>query len=126
MNAFTPAELAYLSTGGLLGRLATIDPTGQPHVVPLGWRYNPDLDTIDISGRDFGRTRKFRNAAANPKVAFVIDDVLPPFRPRCVMVQGTAQALDAEASGGTEAMIRITPQKVTSWGDLEADSTSRS
>lgn len=70
--------------------------------------------------------RRDARLAANPKVAFVIDDVLPPFRPRCVMVQGTAQALDAEASGGTEAMIRITPQKVTSWGDLEADSTSRS
>lgn len=119
MSAFTPAEMAYLSTGGLLGRLATIDPTGQPHVVPLGWRYNPDLDTIDISGRDFGRTRKFRNVAANPKVGFVIDDVQPPFRPRCVMVQGTAQALDADSSGGTEAMIRIAPQKVTSWGDLD-------
>lgn len=119
MSMFTPAELAYLSTGGLLGRLATIEPTGQPHVVPLGWRYNPDLDTIDISGHDFGRTRKFRNVAANPKVAFVVDDVLPPFRPRCVMVQGTAQALDADSAGGTEAMIRIVPRKVTSWGDLE-------
>lgn len=119
MSAFSPAELAYLRAGQRLGRLATIDPTGQPHVVPLGWRYNPDLDTIDISGHNCARTRKFRNARANPKVAFVVDDVLPPFRPRCVMVQGSAQALDAETAGGSEAMIRITAQKVVSWGDLD-------
>ena len=25
--------------------------------VPLGWRYNPGLDAIDIGGRDFARTR---------------------------------------------------------------------
>lgn len=119
MSAFSDKEVRFLRTERLLGRLATIDAAGQPHVVPVGWRYNPDLDTIDISGRDFGRTRKFRNVAANPKVAFVIDDVLPPFRPRCVMVQGTAQALDAQAAGGTEAMIRIVPEKIMSWGDLD-------
>ncbi|MDP8952340.1 MAG: PPOX class F420-dependent oxidoreductase, partial [Actinomycetota bacterium] len=22
-----------------------------PHVVPVGWRYNPEEDTIDVSGR---------------------------------------------------------------------------
>ena len=48
-----------------------------PHVVPLGWRYNPQLDAIDIGGRDFARTRKFHNVQRNPKVALVIDDVLP-------------------------------------------------
>ena len=121
MSAFSSAELAYLQAGRRLGRLATIDVTGQPHVVPLGWRYNPELDTIDISGHHFARTRKFRNVQANPKVAFVVDDVLPPFRPRCVMIQGSARALDANAGDGTEAMIRIAPHKVTSWGDLADD-----
>ena len=53
-----------------------------PHVVPLGWRYNPGLDVIDIGGRDFARTRKFRNAQRNANVALVVDDVLPPWRPR--------------------------------------------
>jgi pyridoxamine 5'-phosphate oxidase family protein len=59
MSAFSPAELAYLSEPRL-GRLATIDADGVPHVVPLGWTYNPALETIDIGGRDFARTRKFR------------------------------------------------------------------
>jgi pyridoxamine 5'-phosphate oxidase family protein len=50
---FPDAELAYLAKGKL-GRLATIDEAGMPHVVPLGWRYNPVLDAIDISGHGTG------------------------------------------------------------------------
>ena len=92
---FSTAELDYLLGKPRLGRLATIDPSGQPHVVPLGWSYNPELGTIDISGRRFAGTRKFRNVEANPKVAFVVDDVAPPWQPRRIMVQGCAQALDA-------------------------------
>jgi PPOX class F420-dependent enzyme/OxyR family protein len=107
----TPAELAYLLGESRLGRLATADATAAPHVVPVGWSYNRDLGTIDISGRNFAATRKYRNVQANPRAAFVVDDVLPPFRPRAVMVQGTAHALDANHSGSTEAMIRIVPRQ---------------
>jgi pyridoxamine 5'-phosphate oxidase family protein len=48
MSVFSGAELTYLAKGKL-GRLATIDGAGMPHVVPLGWRYNPALDTIDMA-----------------------------------------------------------------------------
>ena len=47
MSVFSDAELAYLAKGKL-GRLATIDATGMPHIVLLGWQYNPALDVIDI------------------------------------------------------------------------------
>jgi pyridoxamine 5'-phosphate oxidase family protein len=118
MSVFSDAELAYLAKGKL-GRLVTIDPTGMPHVVPLGWRYNPALDTIDIGGRDFARSRKFHNARRNPNAALVVDDVLPPWRPRCVMIRGTAEAL-TEAAGAdgqpTGALIRLHPSEVISWG----------
>jgi pyridoxamine 5'-phosphate oxidase family protein len=118
MSVFSDAELTYLAKGKL-GRLATIDGAGMPHVVPLGWSYNPGLDAIDIGGRDFGRSRKFHNVERNPNVALVIDDVLPPWRPRCVMVRGRAEAL-AEASGpdGQPAgpIIRLHPAEVISWG----------
>jgi len=113
---FSTIELAYLLGQARLGRLATANQNGQPHVVPVGWSYNSDLGTIDITGRNFAATRKYRNVRANPWAAFIIDDVLPPFRPRCVMVQGAAQALDAEHSRGTEVMIRIIPQKIITWG----------
>jgi pyridoxamine 5'-phosphate oxidase family protein len=118
MSVFSDAELTYLAKGKL-GRLATIDGTGMPHVVPLGWRYNPGLDVIDIGGQDFGRSRKFHNAQRNPNVALVIDDVLPQWRPRCVMIRGTGEAL-AEATGpdGQPAgpIIRLHPSEVISWG----------
>jgi pyridoxamine 5'-phosphate oxidase family protein len=69
-----------------------------PHVVPLGWSCNPGLDVTGTGGRDFARTRKFRNAQHNPHAALVVDDVLPPWRPRCGMIRGTAQAR-ADATG---------------------------
>jgi pyridoxamine 5'-phosphate oxidase family protein len=47
-------------------------------------------------------------------VAFIVDDVLPPWRPRSVMIQGSAEALEAPDAG--EALIRITPRHVVSWG----------
>ena len=118
MSVFSDAELTYLARGKL-GRLATIDGAGMPHVVPLGWHYNPELDTIDIGGRYLARTRKFRNAQHNPNVALVVDDVLPPWRPRCVLVRGRAEPL-AEATGpdGEPAgsIIRLYPAEVISWG----------
>ena len=118
MSVFSKDELDYLADRRL-GRLATIGPDGLPHVVPLGWGYNPALDTIDVGGRDLARTRKFRNVRANPKVALVIDDVLPPWRPRCVMVRGEAEALEEATSADSEPqgpIIRIHPSQVISWG----------
>jgi pyridoxamine 5'-phosphate oxidase family protein len=118
MSIFSKEELNYLADRRL-GRLATIDASGLPHVVPLGWSYNPALDTIDIGGRDFARTKKFRNVQANPKAALVIDDVLPPWRPRCVLVRGDAEALDEATGADGEILgpiIRIRPTQVLSWG----------
>jgi len=123
MSAFSEAELAYLSEGKL-GRFATIDQAGMPHLVPLGWRYNLALDTVDVGGQDFAHTAKFKNAERNPNVALVVDDVLPPFRPRCVMVRGHAEALHEAVGADGEPVgpiIRITPTQVISWGLLPED-----
>jgi len=115
---FSKAELDYLLGNRLLGRLVTIEPGGMPHVVPVGWRYNAELGTIDISGRNFAATKKFRNVETNDQAAFVVDDVLPPWQPRAVMIQGRAQALypGTPENPGRQAVIRITPEKIVSWG----------
>jgi pyridoxamine 5'-phosphate oxidase family protein len=95
---FSVQELEYLLGERRLGRLATADADGRPHVVPVGWSYNAELGTIDVSGHAFASTKKFRNARDNPHAAFVVDDVLPPWRPRGVTVQGAAETIDG---GGT-------------------------
>lgn len=57
-------ELAYLHSEEFrLARLATTDRAGDPHVVPTGWSYNPDQDTIDIRGMNLEQTHKYRNQA---------------------------------------------------------------
>ena len=48
MSVFSEKQLNYLASQRL-GRLATIDADGLPHVVPLGWSYNPALDTVPTS-----------------------------------------------------------------------------
>jgi pyridoxamine 5'-phosphate oxidase family protein len=118
MSVFSEAGLACLAQGGL-GRLATIDAAGMPRVVPLAWGGNPGLDGTGIGGTDLARTRKFRNAQHNPHVALVVDDVLPPWRPRCVMIRGMAEALaDATGPDGqpTGPLLRLHPAEVISWG----------
>lgn len=119
MASFSAAELDYLLSERRLGRLATIDASGMPHVVPVGWRYNPELGTIDVSGHNFAATKKFRNVQENPKAALVVDDVLPPWQPRSVVVRGRAQSLEVptnDGEGNVEAIIRITPEDIVSWG----------
>jgi pyridoxamine 5'-phosphate oxidase family protein len=111
--------IAYLATQRL-GRLATVDPGGAPQNNPVGFRYNPDLGTIDIGGRNMGASRKFRNLATNPQVAFVVDDLasVQPWRPRMVEIRGHAEALrDQEYGAGfSPEIIRVYPDRVISFG----------
>jgi pyridoxamine 5'-phosphate oxidase family protein len=111
VSSFTERELAYLQGERRLGRLATVGPDGMPHVAPVGWSYNPELDTIDIGGRDFARSKKFRDVARTGRAAIVIDDVLPPWQPRGVEVRGTAEAINSPTP-----LIRIHPTRIVSWG----------
>jgi pyridoxamine 5'-phosphate oxidase family protein len=112
--------IAYLQTQRL-GRLATVDGDGAPQNNPVGFRYNADLGTIDIGGRNMGASRKFRNLARNPKVAFVVDDIasVQPWRVRCVEIRGRADALrdqTGQLPGFSAEIIRVYPERVISFG----------
>jgi pyridoxamine 5'-phosphate oxidase family protein len=115
----SPDVVAYLATQRL-GRLATVDPGGAPQNNPVGFRYNPDLGTIDIGGRNMGASRKFRNLATNPRVAFVVDDLasVQPWQPRMVEIRGHAEALRGEdyGPGFSGEIIRIHPDRVIAFG----------
>jgi pyridoxamine 5'-phosphate oxidase family protein len=120
----TATHLAYLATQRL-GRLATVDPEGRPQNNPVGFRYNPDLGTIDIGGHNMGRSRKFANLATNPHVAFVVDDIASyqPWRVRCVEIRGTAEAIanqEPGIAGFSGEIIRVHPRRIISFG-LEQD-----
>jgi pyridoxamine 5'-phosphate oxidase family protein len=119
MSKFTPQEIAYLQSQRL-GRLATVSETGEPHVVPVGFRYNPEHDTIDIGGHSLASTKKYRDALRYGRVAFVVDDVQPPWKPRMLEIRGTVQGLP---EGGKEIIptfapeiLRITPTRIISFG----------
>ena len=123
MSAFTGAEIEYLR-GQRLGRLATVNGKGEPHVVPVAFRYNAGLDTIDIGGHYMGRSKKFRDARSTGRAAFVVDDVLPPWQPRGVEVRGRAKVFvdggqGVNADFGAE-LIRLHPERIVGWG-LDTD-----
>jgi pyridoxamine 5'-phosphate oxidase family protein len=119
MSRFTAEEIAYLQSQRL-GRLATTNGKGDLHVVPVGFRYNPEYETIDIGGHDFASSKKYREAVRHGRIAFVVDDVLPPWKARFVEVRGTVQAI---SSGGKTInaqfapdMLRLTPTYIVSFG----------
>lgn len=111
-SQFSPAELTYLREGGKLGRVATLGKDGTPHVVPTGWTYNAEHNTIDVTGRDVPSTRKFADVMRHPRASIVIDDIASRnlFTPRAVEVRGRAEAVRRER------LIRIHPEEVASWG----------
>lgn len=113
---FSDQERAYL-TEFRLARLATVDAKGHPHVVPTGFSFNPNDGTIAVGGHSMERTKKYRNAVANPHVAIVIDDLAStnPWRPRAIEIRGLAEALPADDQHSS-AWLRITPTHVHSWG----------
>jgi pyridoxamine 5'-phosphate oxidase family protein len=113
VSAFSEAELAYLLGDRRLARVATVGKDGTPHVVPVGWSYNADEDTIDVGGRDFESTKKYRDVQRSGRAAIVFDDLAStnPWRPRGVEVRGRAEAI-AEPT----PLIRIYPDRVVSWG----------
>ncbi len=118
--SLTQTEIDYLSSQRL-GRLATAQPGGTLQNNPVGYRYNQATGTIDIGGFRMSASRKFRNVAANGRVAFVVDDIVSvsPWRVRCLEIRGTAEAIPSPAGGdGTsdQAIIRIHPQRVISFG----------
>jgi pyridoxamine 5'-phosphate oxidase family protein len=112
MSVFTEAETAYLVAERRLAHVATVGTDGMPHITPVGmWRLDPDTDLIEITGHDFADTKKFRDVARTGRAAIVIDDVLPPFKPRGVEIRGPADAVD-----GARPHIRIHPRRIVGWG----------
>lgn len=134
------APLAALPARSRVARLATLDATGHPHVVPVcyatdGRAYYSAIDAKP-KRTPADRLKRVRNIRANPRVALLFDHYEEDWRQlRYVLVQGQAELLAAgpeweAARGLLEAkypqyatlplpegglMIKITPERVMAW-----------
>ena len=121
MAVFSEKEIAYLGSQRL-GRLATVGRDGSPHAVPVGYRYNPALDAIEIGGHALGRTRKFHDVQRDSHVSIVVDDLasIDPWIARGIEIRGTAEALayggEILGPGFSPEMIRVYPRRIIAWG----------
>ena len=110
MSAFTPAELAYLTTQPLM-RFATASATGKPDVAPVA--FEVDGDDIVTAGFDITHTVRYRNIQTNPRATLVIDDLAStdPWSPRGIKIIGAAVIEQVDGS----PRFRISPQVIVSW-----------
>lgn len=96
---FSETELEFLRSQRL-ARLATVGPTGWPHVVPVMFKLTDDgAFEFDADGV------KLRNLGAEPRAALVVDGSPK----RGVAVQGTTEIIGHERA-------RLTPLHKFTWG----------
>jgi len=97
---FTAAELDFLRSQRL-ARVATVSPSGWPHVVPVMYTMNDDgsLD-FDVDGV------KLRNLTAEPRAAMVVDAMGPK---RGIAMQGQVELIGPERA-------RLVPAHKFTWG----------
>ena len=109
--AFTEAEATYLAEN-FIGRIATATRAGEPHVVPVTYRF--DGSAIIFGGRNLTSSLKYKHLMTNHRVAFVVDDILSakPWCVRGVEVRGRAEPISANGV----SMVRIIPLNIRSWG----------
>jgi pyridoxamine 5'-phosphate oxidase family protein len=97
---FTPSELEFLRSQRI-ARLATVGPSGWPHVVPVMYALGEDgAFEFDVDGV------KLRNLKSELRAAMVVDAMGPK---RGVSFQGRTELIGPERA-------RLTPDRKFSWG----------
>jgi len=116
--SFTDAERAYLASQPL-ARLATVDPDGQPDVVPVAFELDGDHIWVGGVGESVLGTRKVRNVVGGrDQVALVVDDLVSfdPFVARSMRIYGRAEPpVERVGMVGPGWFVRITPTVSWSW-----------
>jgi pyridoxamine 5'-phosphate oxidase family protein len=97
---FTVEELEFLRSQRI-ARLATVGPSGWPHVVPVMYSIDEaGVFEFDVDGV------KLRNLSGEPRAALVVDAMGPK---RGVAMQGSAELIGDERA-------RLKPARKFSWG----------
>jgi nitroimidazol reductase NimA-like FMN-containing flavoprotein (pyridoxamine 5'-phosphate oxidase superfamily) len=97
---FTEPELEFLRSQRI-GRLATVGPSGWPHVVPVMFALT-DSGAFEFDADGV----KLRNLQLEPRASIVVDSMGPK---RGVAVQGRAEVIGPERA-------RLTGVRKFSWG----------
>jgi PPOX class probable F420-dependent enzyme len=112
--------------GQRVGRLATVDPAGRPHVVPICFALDGDelYSAIDEKPKrgDYARLRRMRNIAANPHVQVLFDvyDDADWSRLRYVQLRGVARVIDGGAEH--ERAVRLLRARYSQYGSMALES----
>ncbi len=142
MVTFTDEQSRFIGSQRV-GRLATADEAGQPHVVPVcyAWDGTSFFVALDAKPKRVApqRLKRIRNILVNPQVALVIDHYSDDWSELgYVLVRGTATLLPPNTPEHQSAVkllrerypqyrampideqpaILIRPSSVVSWGDL--------
>lgn len=138
-SAFSQSSAEFVGNRRV-ARLATADAGGAPYVVPICYAFDGKriYTAIDLKPKRVGgrALKRVRNILENPQVAVVIDDYSEDWaRLAYVMIRGSASIIEeGEERERAEALlrekyrqyadmlepgcaiIRITPDRVVSWG----------
>ncbi len=132
----TPAVRAFIDARPV-AHLATVDPDGRPHVVPITFALVDGriYSAIDEKPKRTTRLQRLRNIAREPRVSLVFDRYEDDWsRLAWVMVRGRAAVIDAGAEHAAAVaalrgrypqyatmalearpIIRVEPERVTEW-----------
>jgi PPOX class probable F420-dependent enzyme len=124
-----------------VARLATVDASGAPHMVPVCFVVGDDgalWTPIDAKPKSTRRLRRVRNLAENPRASLLVDHYEEDWRElRWVAVHGRGELVTGEAAApalralrakypqyaevevGPEA-IRLAPERVIAWTSSKA------
>ena len=135
-----PDEAAAFVAARRVGRLATADERGRPHVVPVCYAFDGHRIYTAVDRKPKRRParglKRVLNVLANPNVALVVDDYSEDWTELAyVLVHGSAELLeDGEERTAAETLLRdkypqyrelldpgcaviaITPTKTVAWG----------
>jgi PPOX class probable F420-dependent enzyme len=118
------SECAFLARQRV-GRLATVDRRGRPHVIPVCFAVSDDkvFISIDDKPKTVGahRLQRVRNLATNPDVALVVDEYSDDWlKLAFVMARGRARLVEIEDSGHDEA-VRLLRAKYPQYDSMAID-----
>lgn len=142
MSIFSPSELNFIQRQRV-GRFATADQDGQPHIVPVCYAGDGAALYIALDTKpkrvEPQRLKRVRNLLANPQVALLVDHYSDDWSELAfVLIRGTAELVPPEATEHRVAIellcdrypqyrempiqeqpvIAIRPTAVTAWGAL--------